>query len=748
MTQEQPRDDHLNRGDSIRMKSLLSRALTLVICQIILAGSILAVDFEDDAGLVISTSVPELNTAYTADKMIDNDVSTEWVAADDAVAAGGPATIVFEWPNPVSIKRVQIHHNFYPPDDYRIETWNGSSWVEHIQVTSPPANSDDVLQEGRIAVPFPAQTTRLRINIVFSNLSNYPRIAEVTVSDTLLDLPNNLEDRYGLTIVADGGNAFGGVEENVIDNNTTTEWISGTHFGGVTGAPDIITITWPNPVHIEYVLINMGYYNLKTYNVETWNGSGWVVHDEIVDQPHSPYAVLVHQNGEMSGADFPNETTRLRLNVLAGNDSNYTRFAEITILEEPPASPSRYEDFDLTTEDTFNFFRLNQTLPFRDLDLDGRIDLVAPVASGVRVFQQQASDPLFTTEDSTLLESSEGATHRTTGFFIEDLNGDFLRDVGLLRGYPTSSGDLPNVGVDVRINAAGLPAAPSFTYASTHNVNYSYYMGVGDVSGDGRPDIAFREHSSTGGRVRVAIQQSSGLFTLSGPQYLVGETNPYDGAILIHDVNEDGRADVMRVDNTANRALLFLSEAAWPQDGTELTTPTATYVNTTPGAATTDLGVGDVDGDGQLDLVVAGGTGFSIWTNQATLWNKQPSAVAPDQAVNAGEAVTAVEVIDLDVDGQADVLVSTSNGKILLFLAQETAPVFTSLPDAIYGVNAFASVGDIIVQDINKDGQYDLVAYENQIGSMVVLMSLAESGVAPQLPERPTAVTTPFTIYP
>ncbi|HOE95694.1 MAG TPA: hypothetical protein PK847_03825, partial [Candidatus Sumerlaeota bacterium] len=121
-------------------------------------------------------------------------------------------------------------------------------------------------------------------------------------------------------------------------------------------------------------------------------------------------------------------------------------------------------------------------------------------------------------------------------------------------------------------------------------------------------------------------------------------------------------------------------------------------------------------------------------TDQSKLWQPSASSIQPDLSFDAGESVVGLEVIDLDVDGRDDILVGTTTGRVLLFLARNADPLFENTPDQIYGVNAFSNVGDVIVQDLDGDLAYDLIAYEDVTGAMTVWMDLEESGSVPQPP--------------
>jgi len=134
---------------------------------------------------------------------------------------------------------------------------------------------------------------------------------------------------------------------------------------------------------------------------------------------------------------------------------------------------------------------------------------------------------------------------------------------------------------------------------------------VGDVNGDSKLDLIVGADGPFAGLVNVLLGNGDGTFQ-PAMTFDSGGTNPW--SVALGDVNGDGRLDVL----VANRNVLSADRGTVGVllgDGNGTFQPAMTFAS--GGFSTTSVTLGDVNGDGKPDVVVAsdvGGAGVLINT--------------------------------------------------------------------------------------------------------------------------------------
>ena len=211
---------------------------------------------------------------------------------------------------------------------------------------------------------------------------------------------------------------------------------------------------------------------------------------------------------------------------------------------------------------------------------------------------------------------------------VADVTGDGRDDLVVMSGQSYA---VPNISVLAQLPSGGFGPAAEYRVGTSVNTQG---IGVGDVTGDGRNDIV----ASYGGNrpssfVAVFAQTSSGTLAapVSSPSYDIPE--PVDVA----DVDLDGRADVVTLHGGWQQAGVYRQQMNGPLAGEELyAIPYASHYNPH------GLAVGDVNGDGSPDVVLADyNNGLVVLRN--TVSKPSPPPPTADLGVRVAGSATTVK---------------------------------------------------------------------------------------------------------
>jgi hypothetical protein len=321
----------------------------------------------------------------------------------------------------------------------------------------------------------------------------------------------------------------------------------------------------------------------------------------------------------------------------------------------------------------------------------------------------------------------------SNGIVIHDLNADGRDDMAVASSYV--AGPPPHPGyVFVHLRQAdGRFAAP---------VQYPvgpdpWGLAVGDLDGDGRPDLvaatpsskapSINETSDSGG-VSILLQDPAVPGAFGASRWV--STGGAAEMAAIGELAGDERPDLVVADAVvANRRALLLEGDPASPSGLKVAVP----LSTAPGSGSSDVALADVDGDGRLDIVLAAGNGVAVLYRDPVGGGFGPARVLP-----AGRSVQGIAVSDLDGDGRTDIVAVDAGNAPAGGTGGSTVTVFLQQSDAGFAASATA-VADgarrVVVSDLNGDGRSDIavlsIVYQSQTRPSqvtVLLQSATQAG--------------------
>lgn len=329
---------------------------------------------------------------------------------------------------------------------------------------------------------------------------------------------------------------------------------------------------------------------------------------------------------------------------------------------------------------------------FPDLDGDGWIDYVAinEASDDVRVLMNRADgtgrvNPVLT---PTAPIGHEGSPNEAV---------DFDYDGRIDLAVSNSSSNFVSI---LRGNGNG-----SFAPQQTVNVGQRPH-GIAALDVDGDADLDLVNANENSGNLSMMRNDGAGVFG-AATTFDSGGNGEY--SLAAGDMNNDGLVDVVVGARNSQQLFVMLSNGAGTF--TRVQNPNTTSGGFPAGGLTWMIAIGDVDGDGNLDV----STVNSNTNNGAILRGDGAGALAaPVTTAFAGSAI-ATDLGDLDGDGDLDWVVSSYSGSRWYVLRNDGAGAYSvvtqiTAPDA----GSCASI-----YDFDNDGDLDL-ALADEIEDVVL----------------------------
>jgi len=278
-----------------------------------------------------------------------------------------------------------------------------------------------------------------------------------------------------------------------------------------------------------------------------------------------------------------------------------------------------------------------------DVDGDGDLDFVgARYSPGLIFWLEQPARPLSDPWPLRIVDDQVDGIH---GLLVGDVDRDGRADLIANSALPT--GRFANSAAWYRVPKDFRDARhwERYVFADKDAPGLSHYFGIGDVNGDGRPDIAL---AAKGGP--SAVPGTGEWFAWweapSDPRqvwkkHLIAARQ--DGATNIHpaDVNGDGKTDFIASRGHA-RGVIWFEAPTWKE---HVIHPTLLEPHC--------LVVTDLDADGDIDAATcAYGDKLALWFENDGKGNFRTHLVGRDQAAYD------IRAVDMDHDGDLDLIIA------------------------------------------------------------------------------------------
>ena len=366
-----------------------------------------------------------------------------------------------------------------------------------------------------------------------------------------------------------------------------------------------------------------------------------------------------------------------------------------------------------------------------DVDGHGWPDLITVNTDSemVSVYPNAGIAPLGGASLGAAVQYSVGAS--ASDATAADLDGDGRLDLVILK---------PGVGVAILRNRSATENIDTNSFAPPVDfaVEGANALAVGDLDRDGKPDMAvssgnnvllFRNMAPVNG-FNAGSLMPAGTLTLNG----VPES------LAIADLDGDGWPDLLAGSSFVSLTVWRHAGAAGPLAADSF----APAVSFPLSDSITPLAVGDLNGDGRLEVVAVqlNLSTVLVYPNVSAPGSFETNSLAPPVEFFAGFAPLSVAISDGDGDGRPDLWLSVQGSRNVQVLRNVSVGgslnAFSFLPPAVYPTleNPFR----LAVGDLDRDGKPDLAVMHPSLNAMTLFRNTISPQSAPVIVRPPQDV--------
>jgi hypothetical protein len=219
-------------------------------------------------------------------------------------------------------------------------------------------------------------------------------------------------------------------------------------------------------------------------------------------------------------------------------------------------------------------------------------------------------------------------------------------------------------------------------------------LAVGDIDGNGQPDLLYAMGDTSGSADRVGVvlnRASDFLVTVDD----TGLGNPQ--GVALGDLDSDGDLDAVACELGADRVVWYENVNGDGETWTERVVVSGV-------GDPSDVIAHDVDRDGDLDLVVASFSRIAWLENRL---DQNPSTWLSHTVDSTVVAASSVAVADVDGNGETEIVSGCINSPLLAWWGRPT--VLTN-PWTRHEIQNSDKITDVSVVDLDADGDQDIIS--------------------------------------
>ncbi len=382
-----------------------------------------------------------------------------------------------------------------------------------------------------------------------------------------------------------------------------------------------------------------------------------------------------------------------------------------------------------------------KTVAIGDLDGDGKPDLAvgnqsrSSFISKISLFRNISTSGSITTSSfANAVDITVGL--RPTSLAVNDIDGDGKLDLVFITEDDKVSVLRNNSSTGLTTNSFEGPVNFDLTQSAFGSV------AIGDLNSDGKPDLAVTNFTS--GVISIFINQSTkgSITTNSFAPKINFNVGTLPTTVKIGDLDGDSKPD-LAVANRGSNNISVLLNTTINASSTTFAPKSDFAVGTSPGFLT----IGDLDGDTKLDIVVANYDSDNISVLHNTTPSESIGSVSFAQNIDypIGPEPSSIAIGDVNGNGKPDLVVATNRYEItyeynefdfdappreILTAKNNISVLLNTSSSGSWGVNSLATQinftarnipTSLVIGDLDGDNLPDLVAVNSGTGDISIL---------------------------
>ena len=283
-----------------------------------------------------------------------------------------------------------------------------------------------------------------------------------------------------------------------------------------------------------------------------------------------------------------------------------------------------------------------------------------------------------------------------------------------------------NGGVGQTITSSSFNTRVNYTTG----INPASIVAIADIDGDGKPDMVVVDRLTNTFSI-LRNTSTVGITTSSFAAKVDFTTDSTPSSVAIGDLDGDGKLDIVITNQFKNKIWVYRNTST---SGSITTSSFATGVSFISDTLSlpTSVAIGDLDGDGKPDLAVTNSYSntVSILKNTSTAGSITNASFAKSVDFTTGLGPISVAIADIDGDGKPDLAVANFNAKTISIFRNTTTTGTISTSSFAAKVDFTAGTGPhcVTAGDLNSDGKMDLIVANQGSNTISVFTNTATSG--------------------